>query len=262
MSNHLATLPPFLPTTYATVPVRMSSLPSQAHLAPSLSAPSADYSPVPTPRSTSPLLDDPAFPDVESDPHKEAEPAQRSLPRRAWRKFTSFNWRTDLSFLAVLLMFAALVVLALALGVLISFGLNILSTYVGGRILHYDTPIRTVFNHTIVTGAYARVALAGCALICGALLLLGPAVIVLVERRHGDDAGEVAGWGMLALGVLAGSAAGASLGIVVVPPEMAPEGLSAMHALAAGSLGTVVVGIPVFVLLVLCSLGPSSPWWY
>ncbi|KAM5539205.1 hypothetical protein V8D89_007078 [Ganoderma adspersum] len=242
----------------------MPSLPSQAHPAPSLSAHSVEYPLAPTPRSTSPLLDDPTFPDVASDPHKEAEPAHLSLPRRAWRKFTSFNWRTDLGFLAMLLDLAGLLVIALALGMLISFALNVLSTYVGGRILHYDTPIRTIFNHTVVTPAYTRVAFAGCALVGAAVLLLAPAVTVLVERRHGDDAAELACWGTLVLGVLVGSAAGASLGIVVVPREMAPEGLSAVHALAAGGLGTVVVGIPVFVLLVLCSLGSSSSswWWY
>lgn len=224
-----------------------------------------EYSPVPTPGSTSPLLDGPAsFHDVESDPHKEAEPTQPSLLRRAWRKFTSFNWRTDLSFLATCLCLAGVAIVALALGVLISFGLNVLSTYVGARILHYTTPIRTIFNHTIVTAAYMRVAFVGCALIGGAVLLLAPAVTVLVEKRHGDDAAEVACWGTLVLGVLVGSAAGAGLGIVVVPREMAPEGLSTGHALAAGGLGTVVVGIPVFVLLVLCSLGSSSSswWWY
>ncbi|KAM5539196.1 hypothetical protein V8D89_007069 [Ganoderma adspersum] len=89
-------------------------------------------------------------------------------------------------FEGALLALAGLVVLVLG------FALNVLSTYVGGRILHYaTTPMRTVFNHTVVTSAYARVALAGCALVGAELLLLAPTVTVLVERRHGDDAAEV-----------------------------------------------------------------------
>ena len=150
------------------------------------------------------------------------------------------------------------VVLMLALGVLTCFGLNVISTYVGGRILHYTTPIRTIFYHTFVTAAYARVAFAGCAIVNVALLLLAPMITVLVENKHGDDEATIAWWCTLALGMLVGSATAASLGIVVVPPERAPEGLSAIHALAAGSLGTVVVGIPVFVLSVLYAIGSAS----
>ncbi|PIL26798.1 hypothetical protein GSI_11134 [Ganoderma sinense ZZ0214-1] len=243
----------------------MPSFPSQTHLSPSLSAHAVDYSSVPTPRSTSPLLDDPASLDVESGPHKEAEPARPSLPRRAWRKFTSLQSRMDLETIATAFCVAGLVALALALGVLISFGLNVLSTYAGGRILHYATPIRTLFSHAVVTPAYARAAFAGCAIVNVALLLVAPAVTVLVEKGRGDDAAEAACWGTLALGMLVDSAAAASLGIVVLPPERAPEGLSVGHALAAGSLGTVVVGIPVFVLGVLsCWVWSSSDdfWCY
>lgn len=90
-----------------------------------------------------------------------------------------------------------------------------------------------------------------------ALLLLAPLVTILVENRHGGDAATIACCGTLALGMLVGSATAASLGIVVVPPERAPEGLSAIHALAAGSLGT-AVGIPVFVLGVLYAIGSAS----
>ncbi|KAM5539200.1 hypothetical protein V8D89_007073 [Ganoderma adspersum] len=61
------------------------------------------------------------------------------------------------------------------------------------------------------------------------MLLLAPMV------THGDDAVAVACWGTLALGMLLGIATATGLGIVVVP-ERAPEELSAIHALAAGSL--------------------------
>ncbi|KAI1786433.1 hypothetical protein LXA43DRAFT_975767 [Ganoderma leucocontextum] len=234
----------------------MSSLSTHAHLAPSLSTHDFEYSRVPSPRSTiSPLLDGPAFPVTESERHKEPEPARTSLVRRAWRRFKTFNWRTDLGAIAIALGFGALV---LALGVLTCFGLNVVSTYVGARILHYTTPIRTIFHHTVVAPAYARVAFTGCAIVNAALLLLAPAVTILVESRHGGDAAAIAWWITLALGMLVGSATVASLGIVVVPAERAPEGLSAIHALAAGSLGTVVVGIPVFVLGVLYTIGSSS----
>ncbi|KAI1786435.1 hypothetical protein LXA43DRAFT_1033721 [Ganoderma leucocontextum] len=195
----------------------------------------------------------------ESDRHK-ADPALTSPPRRIWRRFKTSNWCTDLGAIAMALSF-------LALGVcmcIMCYFLNLFSTYIGGRILHYTIPIwfysEQDSNGMAVTAPYAHVAFVGSAIVNVVLMpLMCGLTILAVESGHGPIAAGLAWWGTLFLGMVVGSASAASLGIVVVPPERAPEGLSAIHALAAGSLGMAVIESVPLSLGALCLFGPWSP---
>ncbi|EJF58571.1 hypothetical protein BD309DRAFT_553755 [Dichomitus squalens] len=212
------------------------------------------YSPIPaTRRSLSPLINTP-FPGIELDRAHETEPKRHSIARRIWNKITSsLDWE-ELGFFALLLIGF---VFFFAFGVAFSFGLNVASVYVGGRILHYKTSIATIYYNDTISPAFARVVLAGSAIVDTLVVFITVGAVVLAERRHQDnsDAGDWALWGTLSLGIITSSAVAASVGILVVPGDLAPEGLRAIQALAAGSLGTIIAGIPLFIFSVLYFIG-------
>lgn len=209
-----------------------------------------EYSPIPQISSTSTLLTGPAVSDIESAYPDDTEGAQAKRIGRIWQKLKSTTL-ADWGFYAL---FLGAVVLLFACSVLFSRALNVVSIYVGGHILHYAAPIRATFHHP----AFMRVVFTGSAVVDALTVFATIGAVVLAERRYGSDssASEWALWGTPSLGMIVSSAIATSVGMAVVPQEFAPEGLSAIQALAAGSLGTGIVGIPMFILVVAYLIAP------